>query len=154
MHDSQFQVFLFLGFIFFRTYFPETLLAAPILFQEKKSQESKTPDFISSDIFSKDLIKFRLFSKVFISGFFFQKLFFPGLSYIDSLSQPELNNIYFYAIIPETKNKKENKEKIYISFLSLKSGQKKYLIFKRKTINISTKVYLKVDRNQNDWIVD
>ena len=80
MHDSQFQVFLFLGFIFFWTFFPEilfpeTLLAAPILPQEKKSRESKTQDFISSDFFSKDLRKFGLFSKVFISRFFSRNFF-------------------------------------------------------------------------------
>ena len=39
---------VFFVYIFFRTFFPETLLAAPILFWEKKSQESKTQDFIFS----------------------------------------------------------------------------------------------------------
>ena len=66
-------------------------MAALVLFYEKTSLESKTQDFISSDIFTKDLRKFGLFSKVFISKFFFQKLFFPGLSYIDSKFLPLKN---------------------------------------------------------------
>jgi len=32
--------------------FPETLQTAPIFFWEKKAQETKTRDFISSDILS------------------------------------------------------------------------------------------------------
>ena len=70
------------GFFFFRTLIPvilfaETLLAAPILFQEKNSQESKTQDCISSDILSQDFRKLGIFAEVFNSRFFIQKLFFP-----------------------------------------------------------------------------
>ena len=72
----------FLGFSFPRIYFLQDFisgdfLAAPILFWEKKSQESKTQDFISSDIFFKDLRKFGLFFQSFYFQVFFQKLFFP-----------------------------------------------------------------------------
>ena len=63
----------FLGFSFPRIYllFSWDFIGST----QKKFQESKTQDFISSDIFSKDLRKFWHFSKVFISRFFFKKLF-------------------------------------------------------------------------------
>ena len=48
-------------------------IGSPHTILEKKSQESKIQDFISSDIFCKVLRKFGLFSKVFIS-----RNFFPG----------------------------------------------------------------------------
>ena len=47
---------------------PQTILG-------KKSQESKTQDFISSDIFSKDQRKFGLFLLSFYFQVFFQNLF-------------------------------------------------------------------------------
>ena len=70
-HFHKIQVFFlglfFFGYIFCRNLFPETLLVAPILFQEKKSQESKTRDFIFSEIFPRE---FGLFSTFFIYVFF------------------------------------------------------------------------------------
>ena len=51
----------------------------------KSPMESKTQDFISSDIFSKDLRKFGLFLKFLFPGFSYQKLFFLGLSNKDSI---------------------------------------------------------------------
>ena len=80
MQDSQFQVFLILGFIFFRTFFPGilfpmTLLATHILFQENSPRNPKHRTLFPVTFFSKDLRKFGLFSKVLISWVFFQKLF-------------------------------------------------------------------------------
>ena len=74
---TRFRTF-FLGFflIFFYFYqdfipvilFPETLLTAAnhhtIIIIGKKSQESKTQEFVSADIFSKDLRKFGLLFQV------------------------------------------------------------------------------------------
>ena len=51
--------------------FPKTLLAAPILFKEKKSQELKTHDFISSYILS-----YRTSE----NWDFFPNFLFPGFS--------------------------------------------------------------------------
>jgi len=64
----------------------------------KKSQESKTQDVISSDIFSKDFRKFWLFSNVFISRFF-PETFFPG-TFIHRFSthKPDSEQIFLVII--------------------------------------------------------
>jgi len=73
MHDSKFQVFLFLGFIFFRTFFPgilfpETLLTAPIMLG-KKVPGIQNPWLYFQWHFFQGLDKIRTF---------FQKFWFPG----------------------------------------------------------------------------
>ena len=67
-----------IGLFFFRTLipvflFPETLLAAPIFFLEKKFQESKTQDFISSDILTSE--NWDFLPQFLFPGGFFRNLF-------------------------------------------------------------------------------
>ena len=78
--ETLFSRTFFLGFSFPRIYFLQDFFSwdliswdfirSPHTILGKKSQESKTQDFISSDIFSKDLRKFGFFSKVLFPGFF------------------------------------------------------------------------------------
>ena len=58
-----------LGLLFLWSYFLR-LYWEPLYYLGKKSQASKTQNFIFSVIFSKDLKKFGLFSKVLFPGFF------------------------------------------------------------------------------------
>ena len=72
-----FSCFFFFRYIVLGTLIPlilfsETLLATPILFQDKKSHELKTKDFISSDILSQDFRKYRLFTNIFSCDFLTQ----------------------------------------------------------------------------------
>ena len=50
----------------------------PYYFRKKKSQESKTQDFISIDIFFQGLDKIRTFFPKFLFPGFFSETFFPG----------------------------------------------------------------------------
>ena len=72
----------------------------PYYFRKKKSQESKTQDFISIDIFFQGLDKIRTFFPKFLFPGFFQKLFFPGLSNVDSGDREQfLSNLLIHMFI-------------------------------------------------------
>ena len=78
--------FFFFGYIFF----------SPHIMIGKKFQESKTQDFISSDIRSdRTSENWDFLPKFLFSGFFFQKLFL-WLSYIDSsrVTEHEVINLF------------------------------------------------------------
>ena len=82
MHDSKFQVFLFLGFIFFRTFFPgilfpETLLVAPIMLG-KKVPGIQNPWLYFQWHFFQGLDKIRTFFQKFLFPGFFPETFYPG----------------------------------------------------------------------------
>ena len=106
--DFSFPRIYFLQDFFQRSYFLRLYWQPPYYFRGKKSQESKTPDFISSDFFSKDLRKFGLFLKFLFPGFF-PETFFPGLSYIDS-------KLSFSILIETLRYGKDDMSYLYILF--------------------------------------
>ena len=59
----------------------------------KKSQECKTQDAISSDIFFQGLEKILTFFPKFLFQAFFPETFFPGLFYIDSVYFMDINRL-------------------------------------------------------------
>ena len=85
MHDSQWKkvlVFLFLGFIFFRTFFLRLYWQSPYYFRKKSPRNPKHRTLFPVTFFPRTWENSEFFSKVFIS--FFQKLFFQRLCYMDS----------------------------------------------------------------------
>ena len=95
-----FLVFFYSGLYFLWSYFlrlywqPHTILG-------NKSQESKTQDFISSDIFFQGLEKIRTFFLKFLFPGFFSRNFFPGTflhRYLTTMEEIFLSRHYIVII--------------------------------------------------------